>query len=550
MPSDVLQPGTVLAGRFRVGRILGTGGMGAVYEIEHELTKHRRALKLLHAHASASPEIVARFLREASAAGRIGDPHIVEVFDAGTLDTGAPYVVMELLSGETLGARLAAKGRLDVPELCDLLGQTCDGVQAAHDAGIVHRDLKPDNLFVTTRDGAPFVKVLDFGVSKWSAELTGGGAITQEGAALGTPLYMAPEQVWGLPDIDARADVYALGVILYKCAAGVPPFPATSLAHLAVLIHEGNPTPLSHLRPDLPAAFHDLVGRAMARDKANRPPTARALGEELRALGAPGRAEAPTVTAPARREDTALDDTRLLVTPPLPPAGPRRVRVALAGLGIAAAVAALVVGIARHPAPPVAAPSALAPSASAPPPPLPASTAPDASASRPHAPPRRLCLDGEGGLDAGASDGVIAWCDPSGRLLARCGKGLVPMGADGICGCAPGGTSVPEAIARGCPAAPADHEEVFKRLHMAAVVQAADCFVPLVDAGRAKGGEFAATYFLTPEGEVFGARVNQSTVPDEKAQTCALDVLRAARFPPPLGEDAGRRIGFGFQLKD
>src|SRR5262249_44716071 len=160
-------PGTLLAGKLRVVRLLGAGGMGAVYEIEHELTRHRRAMKLLHPHAAGSPAVVARLLREASAAGTIGDPPTVEILDPRTPGSVAAYVVMELLEGKTLGGLLAANGPFGLGDLCEMVGQACGGVQAAHDAGIVHRDLKPENLFVTTRGGRPFVKILDFGVSKW-----------------------------------------------------------------------------------------------------------------------------------------------------------------------------------------------------------------------------------------------------------------------------------------------------------------------------------------------------------------------------------------------
>src|SRR4051812_16159113 len=139
---SALEPGTVLAGRFRVVRCMGVGGMGAVYEIEHELTKHRRALKLLHAAMAQNKGVVERFLREASAAGRVGNQHIVETFDAGTLESGEPYLIMEMLRGQTLSDRIA-KGPMPIAEVVDLVGQACDGVQAAHDAGIVHRDLKP-----------------------------------------------------------------------------------------------------------------------------------------------------------------------------------------------------------------------------------------------------------------------------------------------------------------------------------------------------------------------------------------------------------------------
>jgi len=282
---SALEPGTVLAGRFRVVRCMGVGGMGAVYEIEHELTKHRRALKLLHAVMAQNSAVVERFLREASAAGRVGNPHIVETFDAGTLESGEPYLVMEMLRGQTLSDRIA-RGPMPIAEVVDLVGQACEGVQAAHDAGIIHRDLKPDNLFVVDVEGRPFVKILDFGISKFDPGKTGGLALTQEGAALGTPYYMSPEQIRGEIKLDARTDVYALGVILYECIAGQRPFEAEALTQLAVLIHVGKPLALAQLRPDVPPGLADVVARAMATDPAQRISTARELRTELERFGA------------------------------------------------------------------------------------------------------------------------------------------------------------------------------------------------------------------------------------------------------------------------
>ncbi len=316
---------TLVDEKFRIKRLLGKGGMGAVYEIEHELTKHRRALKLLHRAFQSRGEVVTRFLREASAAGRIDNPHIIETFDAGSLSTGEPYVVMELLAGETVADLLARRKRLDLAEICELVAQACEGVQAAHDAGIVHRDLKPENLFVVTRDSRPFVKILDFGISKFDAQLTDGAKMTREGAALGTPLYMPPEQVRGAIDLDARADVYALGVILYECAAGELPYRATSLAHLALLIHEGKPIPLATHRPDLPPAFHALVARAMAGEPSARFQSARALGESLRRISAES-ARVPdelaaTALGPANPEPPAEGRPPLVASPPATAAG-------------------------------------------------------------------------------------------------------------------------------------------------------------------------------------------------------------------------------------
>jgi serine/threonine protein kinase len=290
MPFDVaaIKPGDTLADKFRVVRRLGEGGMGAVFEVEHAITRHRRALKLLHSHVSRNPMVVQRFLREASAAGRIGNPHIAETFDAGQLATGEFYLVMEFLRGKTLGDYFAERGGPATnEEIADLMGQVCDAVAAAHAAGIVHRDLKPDNLFVVSAEGRPFVKVLDFGISKFDQDLTAATPLTREGQMLGTPYYMSPEQFKGQSDVDGRSDIYSLGVILYELASGQRPYDGESLPALVMAIAMASPVPLHKLRPDMPLAFCRLTERAMDADRERRHPSATELARELRAaLGA------------------------------------------------------------------------------------------------------------------------------------------------------------------------------------------------------------------------------------------------------------------------
>ena len=283
-----LAPGTLLADKFRIVRLLGAGAMGAVYAIDHELTHHKRALKLLHPALRNVPDLVRRFLNEASAAGRAGDPHLVETFDAGTLPTGEPYLVMELLVGESLDSILRRERRLDIALASELVAQAAEGMNAAHHAGIIHRDLKPENLFVTTRAGAPFVKILDFGVSKFAAVSADKMKQTRAGMVYGSPAYMSPEQLSASPDIDPRTDVFALGVVLYQCLTGVLPFDGPTLEALALRVLAGEPPPLPTLRPEIPSALVEVVNRSLAPLRDNRIPTARALASALGPFRGPG----------------------------------------------------------------------------------------------------------------------------------------------------------------------------------------------------------------------------------------------------------------------
>ncbi len=290
-----LAAGQLLSGKFRVERVLGRGGMGAVYVAEHIYTKRRGALKLLHKTYAAVPEVVERFIREASAAGVIGNPHVVETIDAGLLDTGEPYMFMELLDGMSLDELLEKRSRLRFDEAADLIAQAAEGLAAAHASGVVHRDIKPGNLFLVGGE-QPFVKLLDFGISKFAPAYREDQSLTVEGRLLGTPLYMSPEQVNGQRDLDARADIYALGVVLYEMLAGQPPFTGETLMELSVRIHDGKYVPVSQIRADAPDGFDEMLGKAMAVDRQTRYATAEEFRSSLvQLVGARADSFAPTM---------------------------------------------------------------------------------------------------------------------------------------------------------------------------------------------------------------------------------------------------------------
>lgn len=270
-----LSPGELIDQKYRVVRILGTGGMGSVYEAENTRVERRVAIKVMH--KAQDRQDVARFEREARAA-QIGSPHIVQVFDLGYLSDGAPYMVMEYLAGESLGERLQRVGTLDAPQVVRIAKQILDALAAAHRAGIIHRDLKPDNVFLARVDGTDeeMVKLLDFGISKItdSARRPADMSLTRSGVAIGTPHYMSPEQVQGAKDIDFRTDLYSLGVILYRCLSGQLPFESQDVAPLLVQILLETPKPVHEVRPGTDLELSQIVARSMSRQASDRFSTA------------------------------------------------------------------------------------------------------------------------------------------------------------------------------------------------------------------------------------------------------------------------------------
>jgi eukaryotic-like serine/threonine-protein kinase len=283
--------GEVIADKYRIIRLLGEGGMGAVYEGENVRIRHRVAIKVLHAAVANNREVVDRFEREAQVAGQAGSEHIVEVLDMGELPNGQRYTVMEFLDGESLAARVDSGGAMTVSELVPCMLQLLDGLAAAHDAGIVHRDLKPENVYLLRSRGGTrdFVKILDFGISKFNLAADNRVNVTRTGSVMGTPCYMSPEHARGARDVDSRTDLYAAGVMLYECLAACRPFDGDNPNEVLFKVVLDDPPKLSELVPELDPRFITIVEKAMARERDKRFQTARefqdALLDYARAVG-------------------------------------------------------------------------------------------------------------------------------------------------------------------------------------------------------------------------------------------------------------------------
>jgi serine/threonine-protein kinase len=276
--------GMVLQDRYRIVRLLGEGGMGAVYEGEHLLIKKRVAIKCLHAQYAQNPEVVARFHREALAATSIGHQNIIEVTDLGRFPDGSVFMVLEFLQGRDFANLIEDEGPQPLNRVVHIMMQICDALTAAHDKDIVHRDLKPENVFLIRRgDDRDFVKLLDFGISKMkSASDTPSSSMTRTGMALGTPYYMAPEQAQGRKDVDHRADIYALGVILFRALTGQHPFDHDSYPMLVLKICTEPPPPLRRYRPDLPPELEQVAAKMLAKTPDERFPNCAAVKVALR----------------------------------------------------------------------------------------------------------------------------------------------------------------------------------------------------------------------------------------------------------------------------
>ncbi|MBX3131532.1 MAG: serine/threonine protein kinase [Polyangiaceae bacterium] len=549
-----LAPGQMIAGDYRVVRLLAQGGMGSVYVVEQISTSRQRALKVLHAQFSRQDGMRRRFEQEARVGAKIASEHVVEVLAAGVDDeSGTPWLVMELLEGEDLASRLARVGRFSPSEVLAIMAQVGHALAAAHAQGIVHRDLKPENIFLATsrRLGTDVVvKILDFGIAKVVSE-----AQTTSTDRVGTPLYMAPEQTTTGEAIGPAADVWALGLIVFQLLTGRSYWKgagqegSSPIALLREVVFEPMPSASARalelgVEAHLPLGFDAWFARAVARDPAARFANAALAQAELAALFPDGPpvdvlgATLPLSEAMVAASSVRIDGTGApLTTTDRQPAPMGRRAPWPALVAVAGVVGAGAWWFTRSPP---ASPDSHAASATA------------VASDTPAAP-----LDGA--LDASAARGAMvhicdkpagdprvehcqepsfAWCDRDERFVACCSKSLIPVGQSGACGCAPGGALGEQAIAAGCPKATGAQgldAEIVKDVIRGATEKMRACYQRALDSNPALRGRMVLDLELTPWGDVFSATIRESSVPDPDAQECMLSVARELRFPALTG---------------
>jgi serine/threonine-protein kinase len=362
-PVSPVLPGDVLAGKYVVERVLGAGAMGVVVVAMHTQLEQRVAIKFLLPEVLDNPEASQRFAREAKASARIRSEHVARVLDVATLANGEPYMVMEYLDGQDLAAVLEARGALPLSEAVDYVLQALEALCEAHLAGIVHRDLKPGNMFLARRvDGSPVVKILDFGISK--IDTKGQQGMTHTQAVLGSPLYMAPEQMRTSRSVDQRADLWSMGVVLYQLVTNAFPFTAESITQLISTVMFDPAPRVTVTRPDLPPGIDDVVLRCLEKEPAARfqnvgelaaalapfaPPTARISVERITRMMRSSGVDLPAVAAPAHVVPISVPATHasgsfgLRSTVESTP--PRRSAVLGIGIAAAAIIAVAAVGV-------------------------------------------------------------------------------------------------------------------------------------------------------------------------------------------------------------
>jgi serine/threonine-protein kinase len=345
-PAAPVNVGDVISGKYAVESIVGEGGMGVVVSARHLQLDERVAIKLLRPESLANSEAVTRFTREARAAVKIKSAHVARILDVDQLESGAPYIVMEHLEGETLEARLERGGPVPISQAVDWIVEACDAIAEAHLLGIIHRDLKPANLFLATLpNGFKQIKVLDFGISKTASpnvsppadepgSVPPSSGFTKSRIWMGTPHYMAPEQMRSARRVDVRADVWSLGVTLFEVLSKRLPFEAQDYREIAILVTQGKPMALRNVRPEVPAGLEGIVSRCLERERERRYPSVVDLAKALAPYGSDRSQNVlSTIARPARApsDDQDGDEPTMIRRGPLEPVEPEFAREAPSG---------------------------------------------------------------------------------------------------------------------------------------------------------------------------------------------------------------------------
>jgi serine/threonine-protein kinase len=549
--------GRVLRGKYRLDKVLGVGGMAVVYAATHR-NKKRFAIKMLHPELSLNESIRTRFLREGYVANSVEHPGAVAVLDDDVAEDGAAFVVMELLDGAALDTIAAREGgRLAVGLAVSVGDALLDVLAAAHAKKIVHRDIKPANIFLTS-DGR--LEVLDFGIARLREE--GTGEATATGAMLGTPAFMAPEQALGeSTTVDAQTDLWAVGATLFTLLSGELVHPGENAQQLLIRAATRKARSLAAVAPTVPKSIADVIDKALAFDKSERWASATEMRDALAkayqsAAGAPvaplpkterepppaavisGLEETMAADGDAARSGPELEPTAQAEDPPANDAprapaseamtGARGFLAGGKGLALGLAVAAIV-GLAvvemraRHDASGVGA----APSNGDMKIPLAVAVQDAGSRQSDSSVARRHPCRARGAC----GDGTVAWCGAEEAQLACCAPGLVAIGQDGICACAPGGS---ESDGGPCPRAALSRKEWQK-----AYEKVRDGWDPTRCFPKSEGGAAAGAVKIElgigPDGDVVNAKIAAGLLASPSSQRCMLDVLRAMKFPPPIG---------------